>query len=108
VSGEPIDQLDLTPVPGGVRLRLRVKPGARKDALLGVHGGALKLCVTEAPERGRANEAVLVFLARVFDVPRAILEISSGSGSRDKVVFVPLGPEPLRERIRRLFSPRNT
>ncbi|MGH3056063.1 MAG: DUF167 domain-containing protein, partial [Gaiellaceae bacterium] len=41
------------------RLRLRVSPGAGRTALVGRHGDAWKVRVTEAPERGRANEAVL-------------------------------------------------
>ena len=41
------------------RLRVRVSPGAGRTALVGRHGDAWKVRVTEAPERGRANEAVL-------------------------------------------------
>lgn len=94
-----VDLLELTPVPGGTRLRLRVKPGARKAAVLGVHGGALKVSVTEAPERGRANEGVLSLLADLLDVPSGSFEISSGLQSRDKTVVVPLDADALRERI---------
>ena len=42
--------LELTEIDGGTRLRLRVKPGARKNAVLGVHGGDLKVGVTAVPE----------------------------------------------------------
>ena len=45
------DELELTPVAGGTRLRLRVKPGARKTAIVGVHGGALKVAVAAAPKK---------------------------------------------------------
>ena len=45
------------------RLRVRVSPGAGRTALVGRHGDAWKVRVTEAPERGRANEAVLRLLA---------------------------------------------
>ena len=96
----PADLLDLAPAPGGTRLKLRVKPGARKNALLGAHAGALKLAVTAAPEKGRANDAVLALLAARLAVPVSSLEIASGGASRDKVVVVPLVPEELRERLR--------
>jgi uncharacterized protein YggU (UPF0235/DUF167 family) len=42
--------------------------------------------VAEAPERGRANDAVLALLARTLGVPRASLTLVSGHGARDKVV----------------------
>ena len=43
--------LELDEAEGGTRMRLRVKAGARRDALLGAHAGALKLSVTAAPEK---------------------------------------------------------
>ena len=42
---------------GGVRIRLRVKPGAQRDRLIGAYGESLKLEVRAAPERGKANAA---------------------------------------------------
>jgi uncharacterized protein YggU (UPF0235/DUF167 family) len=56
--------------------------------LIGAHGGALKLEVQAAPERGKANVAVVAMLAEVFDVPRSSVSVVSGSTSRDKVVEV--------------------
>ena len=63
------EDLELTPFPGGTRLRLRVKAGAKKTAILGVHGGAIKLSVAAAPERGKANRAVVKLLAEVLGLP---------------------------------------
>jgi len=90
------DALDLIEVEGGVRLRLRVKAGARRNALLGTHAGALKLSVTAAPEKGKANKAVLALLAGRLDLPASSLELISGASAPDKTVFVPLGPDALR------------
>jgi uncharacterized protein len=70
------------------RLRLRVSPGASRSALVGRHGDGWKVRVADAPERGRANDALLAFLARVLDVPATGLELLSGPASRDKVVLV--------------------
>lgn len=100
----PGGPLELQAVPGGTRLKLRVKPGARKAALLGIHGGALKLAVTEAPERGRANEAVLALLSETLGIPQGALEITAGLASRDKSVLVPLAAERLERRIRELLA----
>ena len=72
----------------GVRLQLRVKPGGRADRLVGPHDGALKLEVRAAPERGRANEAVIRLLAGVLGVGRSQVAVIAGTTGRDKVVSV--------------------
>ena len=73
---------------GGSRLRLRVKPGARRDRLVGAHGGALKLEVAAPPERGRANDAVVSLVARILGVPRSAVAVSVGGTSQNKAVVV--------------------
>ena len=83
----------------GTRLRLKVRAGARRDAIVGAHGGALKLQVIAAPERGRANRAVLELLARALDLASSTLELVSGHGSPDKVVLVPLSPAEVLRRL---------
>ena len=71
-----------------VRLKLRVSPGARRPGFAGRHGDAWKVRVSEPPEDGRANEAVLRLLAETLDVPRATVALVSGHSSRDKVVVL--------------------
>jgi uncharacterized protein (TIGR00251 family) len=70
------------------RLKLRVSPGARRSGIGGRHGDAWKVRVSEPPEDGRANEAVLRLLAKTLDVPRSSLEIVSGRTSREKIVVL--------------------
>ena len=55
---------------------------------MGRHGDAWKVRVTEAPERGRANEAVLRLLAETLALPRTALTLVSGHGGREKVVSI--------------------
>jgi uncharacterized protein len=73
----------------GVRLAVRVQPGAKKTAIVGVYGDGetaqLKIAVHAPPVEGRANEAVTEFLAAVFGVPRSRVELVSGAQSRSKV-----------------------
>ena len=69
-----------------IRLRLRVSPGARRSEIVGRHGEAWKVRVAAAPERGKANTAVLELLADALDVESGQLVLVSGAGSRDKVV----------------------
>ncbi len=91
--------LDLSEHRGGTRLRLRVKPGARSDAILGAHGGALKLSVSAAPEKGKANGAVCALIARALELPASTVEIVSGQTGRDKAVWIPLPPDEVGRRL---------
>jgi uncharacterized protein YggU (UPF0235/DUF167 family) len=68
------------------RLRVRVSAGAGRSEVVGRHGDAWKLRVRPAPERGRANAAVLRLLADRLDLPVADLELVAGTAGRDKVV----------------------
>ncbi len=61
-------------------------PGASRAAVVGRHGDAWKVRVAAAPERGKANEAVLTLLADTLAVPRSNVTLVSGGGSRDKIV----------------------
>ena len=90
------DELEFVAVAGGTRLRLRVKPGARKTAIVGIHGGALKVAVAAAPEKGKANRAVVMLLAEALDLPASAVTITSGDTSQDKVAEIPLDPTAVR------------
>jgi uncharacterized protein len=84
------------------RLRLRVAPGAARASVVGRLGEAWKLRVAAAPERGRANEAVLDLLAETLALPRSGVTLVSGSGSRDKIVeLTGLAPAEIERRLTR-------
>ena len=75
------------------RLKLRVVPGSGRPGIVGRYGDAWKVRVTAAPERGKANEAVLIELASVLDVPRQDVDLVAGHSSRDKIAVVRHVPE---------------
>ena len=82
------------------RLRVRVSPGGSRAAVLGRQGDAWKVRVTEAPERGRANEAVLRLLAATLALPRASVTLVSGHGGREKIVeLTGMGPALIERRL---------
>ena len=68
------------------RLRLRVSPGARRTELAGRYAEGWKVRVSAAPERGRANEAVVELLARRLGLDKHAVSVISGHAARDKVV----------------------
>jgi hypothetical protein len=82
------DAVEVTGDSWCVRLRLRVKPGGRRNRLVGAHGGALKLEVSAPPERGKANDAVIALMAKTLGLRRDALRIASGDTSQDKSLEV--------------------
>ena len=70
------------------RLKLHVTPGAREDVLAGWQGDSLRVKIRARPEKGRANEAVLRFLAGRLNLPRSRLHLVRGATSRDKLIEV--------------------
>jgi len=73
---------------GGVTLTVRVQPKSSADRILGEHGGALKVSVTAAPEKGKANAAVIALLSKKLGVPKSAIEIVRGETSRIKTVRI--------------------
>jgi uncharacterized protein (TIGR00251 family) len=77
---------------GGVTLAVRAQPGAKRTSVSGVYGdGAtaqLKIAVQAPPIEGRANLALINFLADMFGVPKSYVELVSGELSRSKVFLL--------------------
>jgi len=85
---------------GGVTFAVRVHPRAKKNAITGEFGDALKVALTAPPVDGRANEACIAFFAKLLRVPRSSVTIASGQTGRNKVIRVAgLSAEALRERL---------
>lgn len=75
-------------VADGCTLAVRLHPGARKNAVTGVHAGAMKIALTAPPVNGKANEALIEFLAEALHLPRARIAIVAGFTSRTKTLRV--------------------
>ncbi len=73
---------------GALQLRLRVQPGARRSALLGVWPQRLRVAVAAPPVDGKANIAVIELAAALCQVPGRAVRLSHGQASRDKVVEI--------------------
>ena len=81
----------MTPIrdtPSGATFQVKVHPRARKNAITGVVGEALKLALTAPPVEGRANEACIAYLAEFLNVPRSSVTIAAGETSRQKLIRV--------------------
>jgi len=74
--------------PDGATFAVKVHPRAKKNAITGEIGDALKLSLTASASDGRANRACIEFLANLLKVPRSSITIASGQSSRRKVIRV--------------------
>lgn len=82
----------LRETPAGITLAVRAQPGAKKTTITGLYGeGAsaqLKIAVHAPPIEGRANDALMAFLAETFALPKSSVELISGESSRSKVFLL--------------------
>jgi uncharacterized protein len=88
----------------GVRVKVRVQPRARRNRIAGLvpeadGGVALKVAVTEAPEAGRANAAVLALLAEAWDVAKSKLAVTAGAADRRKTIHLQGDPQRLMQAL---------
>jgi hypothetical protein len=84
----------------GTTFAVKVHPRAKKNAITGEVGDALKLALTAPPVEGKANEACIEFFANLLKVPRSSVTIASGASSRNKVVRIAgLLADEVRRRI---------
>ena len=70
------------------RLKVKVAPGSKRNAIGGWMGDTLKLKVQAPPEKGRANAAVIELLAAELGCSKSAVQVVSGATSRSKTVVV--------------------
>lgn len=73
---------------GRITLKLHIQPGARTTEVAGLHGDALKIRLAAPPVDGKANEALIGFLAEILGLTRSAVALKSGHSSRRKVLEV--------------------
>ncbi|MEN6405089.1 MAG: DUF167 domain-containing protein [Thermoguttaceae bacterium] len=74
--------------PDGIIFPVRALPGARRNQLRGEQDGALKVCVTQSPEKGKATRAVLELLCKTLRLKKSQIELVAGETSRQKRFLV--------------------
>ena len=85
---------------GGVTFAVKLHPRAKKNAITGELGGALKVALRAPPVGGRANQACIEFFAKLLNVPGSSVSIAAGQTSRNKVIRVSgLTAQQTRDRL---------
>ncbi|MGC2518957.1 MAG: DUF167 domain-containing protein [Burkholderiales bacterium] len=72
----------------GWLLAIHAQPGAKKSEVAGIHGDALKVRIAAPPVEGRANAALVAFVAKALGVPRKSVTVVKGDSSRRKTVLI--------------------
>jgi uncharacterized protein (TIGR00251 family) len=92
--------IPLHETPAGITFAVKLHPRARKNAITGEIGDALKLSITAPPVEGKANAACIEFFANLLKVPRSSVTIAAGQTSRNKLIAVAgLTAQQLRDRL---------
>ena len=96
----------LEPHREGTILPVRAHPGARRNEIRGEQDGMLKVSVTQAPEKGKANKALIAVLSKALSLKKSQIELLSGATSPQKRFLVrEVTPDELQERIERASLP---
>jgi uncharacterized protein (TIGR00251 family) len=82
------DVIELHDTPRGVVFAVRAHPQAKRNAITGTHAGAIKVAVTAAADKGKANEAIVDVLSQALGIARSQVAIVSGATSRTKKVII--------------------
>ena len=86
---------------GAVTFAVKIHPRAKKNAIAGEVGDALKVSLTAPPVDGRANEACIDFFAKLLNLPRSSVNIASGQTSRRKLIrIIGMSAEEVRKHIK--------
>ena len=80
--------------PKGWLLDVHVAPGAKKEGIAGIHDGALKVRIASPAIEGRANEALIRFIAKQLSVPKQAVQLVGGETSRRKRLLVSTAADP--------------
>lgn len=99
----------LSKATGGVTLRVKLTPGAARNALVRTEqddaGNALlRATVTTVPEKGKANAALIKMLAKKLGLPKTSIRLIAGEQSRHKTVLVMGPPDTLLKQLESKFS----
>ncbi len=72
----------------GIVVSVKVQPNSSNDRVIGEYADQIKIAVTVAPEKGKANKAVIKLVAKWLGIKNSDIQIISGETSRDKELFI--------------------
>lgn len=88
----------------GVYINVHAQPGVRKPQLRGMHGDAIKIAVREAAQDGKANTAIVNFMAELLGCAKRDVVVASGHTSRRKRLFIHGDAQLVINRLREMLD----
>jgi uncharacterized protein len=80
--------LDIRETGSGLQVRLHVLPRAKRNEMLGIFNGALKIKITAPPVDDAANRAIISYFSTLLSIPKSSISLPAGSKSRDKILQI--------------------
>ncbi|MFH1301620.1 MAG: DUF167 domain-containing protein [Planctomycetota bacterium] len=103
---DPTTQLNLEIEGSDILLPVRAQPKSSKNQIDGIHDGRLKVCVTQAPEKGKANKALLKVIKEGLQLKRSQIELYKGETTALKVFRISeISLDELRQRVAEALNP---
>jgi uncharacterized protein (TIGR00251 family) len=97
--------IEIVEIDRGVLLPVRAQPGARRNGVLGERDGMLRVAVTAAPEKGKANRAIVAVLSDALGVSKSAIELTDGETSpRKRFLVVGARVEEIRNALERVVA----
>jgi uncharacterized protein len=94
-------------VPRGVRITVQITPNAKKTEVIGLLEDVLKIRLHAQPIEGKANEALIRYLADTLDVPKSAVSITHGQTSKRKTIEIASSRLSVEE-VKRVLAPSKT
>lgn len=94
-------------VPGGVRIAVQITPNAKKSEVIGIHDDVLKVRLQAQPIEGKANDALIRYLADMLNVPKSHVHITHGHTNKRKLVVIQAVQLSVDNVTKILTSPKN-
>ncbi len=103
IAMQDIEQLDITDGTGNARLAVKAVPGSSRDRIVGVLGDRLKVAVSVAAEKGKANKAIAAVLAKALGVSARQVTLAAGmTNPRKQFAVSGITAEQVRAKLRTL------
>lgn len=97
--------LNIQTVEEGIRLEVKIQPSSKKDEIVGIIDGKLKIKLKAKPVKGEANKNCIIFLANLFNVNKSDIIIERGLKSRNKLILIKnLSIDKLKNKLDNTFK----
>jgi uncharacterized protein (TIGR00251 family) len=104
-SRQEVSVISLEVTNAGVLIPVKAQPGARRNAITGTHDGSLKVVVSQAPEKAKANIAIIKILAESLDLKKSQIELHSGpTSSHKKFLLIDVTVDELHRKLAKVTN----